>query len=93
MDLLDNIMAQLAAAVPDYPQDKLEATARKIRRDLGGSEAYIRKAPAEGKVAGLGSALAAGVPLAQAVSDLGVSRGYAYKLVHRLRRRRAPAAA
>lgn len=93
MDLLDDIMAQLSEAVPDYPQDKLRETALKIRRDIGGSEAYIRKAPAEGKAFGLGIALAAGVPLAQACEAVGVSRGYGYKLVHRLRRRRLSAAA
>lgn len=93
MDLLDDIMEQLAAAAPDYPQDKLRATALKIRRDVGGSEAYIRKAPAEGKVVGLSSALAAGVPLAQAFSDAGVSRGYGYKLVNRLLRSRRRAMA
>lgn len=89
MDLLDDIIGQLAAAVPDYPADKLRAAAVKIRADIGGSEAYVRKAPAEGKAHGLGSALAAGVPFAQACEDAGVSRGYGYRLVRRWGRRAA----
>lgn len=93
MDLLDEIMAQLAAAAPDYPREKLHATAVKIRRDIGGSEAYIRKAPAEGKAFGLGSALAAGVALAQACEEAGVSRTYGYRLVRRLRARKRAAVA
>lgn len=89
MDLLDDIIGQLAAAAPDYPTDKLRAAAAKIRRDIGGSEAYVRKAPAEGKAFSLGRALAAGVPFSQACEDVGVSRHYGYRLVRRLNRRAA----
>lgn len=83
IDLLDQIVAQLREAVPDYPAEKLLETARRIRQDLGGTEAYIKKAPALGKALSLGQQLAAGVPLDQAFVRAGISRSYGYVLLHR----------
>lgn len=86
-DVLDVLVEQLRAAAPDYPADKLYATALQIRRDMGGERHYLKKAPAMGKVFSLGNALAAGVTLAQAFADCGVSRSSGYRLINRRTRR------
>lgn len=86
-DLLDRIVAQLKAAAPELPAARVDAIALQIRRDVGGSEVYIKKAPVAGKALRLGAALAVGVPLTQAFADLGVSTSYGYRLVRRLRKK------
>ena len=82
-DLLDRIFAQLRTAAPDYPQDKLQASALQIRRDLGGATAYVKKAPAEGKAFRLGTALAAGASLHQAFAEVGVTDRHGRRLLGR----------
>lgn len=82
-DIIDDLMAQILAAAPGFTPDHAHEVALRIRQDWGGSQVYIRKAPAEGKAFRLGTALAAGVPIAQAVSDLGVCRRTGYYLLRR----------
>ena len=85
-DMLDKIMAQVRAAAPELPAARVDAIALQIRRDIGGSEVYIKKAPTAGKALRLGVALAAGVPLTQAFGEIGVSRATGFRLL-RLRQR------
>lgn len=82
-DGLDQILDQLRAAAPEFPEDKLRSAALQIRRDLGGGAIYIKKAPAEGKAFRLGAALAGGVPLVQAFGEVGVSRATGFRLLRR----------
>lgn len=82
-DIVDEIFAQLRAAIPDLPDATLQGAALRIRQDWGGARAYVKKAPAEGKAFRLGTALAAGVPLAQAFADVGVSRSHGFSLARR----------
>lgn len=82
-DVVDALVKQLLAAVPGLPADKAFAAAAKIREDFGGAEHYVKKAPAMGKAFGLGTALAAGVPLSQAYELVGVSPRYGRKLLGR----------
>lgn len=86
-DGLDQILDQLRAAAPEFPEDKLRTAALQIRRDLGGGSLYIKKAPAEGKAFRLGVALAGGVSLVQAFDDIGVSRATGFRLLRRRWRR------
>lgn len=87
-DVIDDLVRQLLAAAPELPAQRVEAIAHRIRHDWGGNRVYIRKAQAEGKAFRLGSALAAGVPLNQALDDLQVSRATGFRLMFRLTRRR-----
>ncbi len=82
-DFVEKLMAQIRAAAPDLPSDRVSAIARQVRLDWGGSTVYIKKAPAEGKARSLGLTLAAGVPLAQAFADIGISRRTGYRLLSR----------
>lgn len=82
-DPLDKILEQLRAAVPEFPVDKLEAAALRIRQDLGGYRGYIRKAPSLGKARGLERARDAGASLSQAFESIGVSRSRGYELLRR----------
>jgi hypothetical protein len=82
-DILNEIMAQIRAAAPNLPQGCLEATALKIRRDWGGASAYIKKAPAEGKVWRGAAALAAGAPLDMVILEMGCTKQHAYRLLKR----------
>jgi hypothetical protein len=92
-DYIARLEAQLAAAAPDLPIEALMRSARQIeldvRRARGGSEHYLKKAPAEGKAFSLGNALAAGVPLAQAFAEVGVKRAMGYRLIARRWRKSA----
>lgn len=82
-DVIDALVKQLLAAVPGLPHDQAHAAAARIRQDWGGSTHYVKKAPATGKAFGLGTALAAGVPLTQAFADAGVSRATGYRYLKR----------
>jgi len=82
-DVLDELVRQILAAAPSIPPAAAESAANRVRQDWGGERVYIRKAPAEGKALRLGSALAAGVPLAQAFGEVGCSAGYGYRLIRR----------
>ena len=82
-DIVDALLKQLLAAAPGFPADRAQAAAAKIRQDWGGAKHYVKKAPAEGKAFGLGTALAAGVPLTQAFADVGVSASRGYELLKR----------
>lgn len=82
-DVLDKIMAQVRAAAPELPAARVNAIALQIRRDIGGSACYIKKAPAAGKAFRLGVALAAGVPLSQAFGEIGISRATGFRLLRR----------
>ena len=76
-----DLVASIRAVAPDLSVDRVEAIARRIQRDLGG--AYLKKESALGKAFGLGTALARGVPVAQAFADVGVSRSTGYRLLNR----------
>ena len=82
-DIVDEIFAQLRAAIPDLPDTALQGAALRIRQDWGGARAYVKKAPAEGKALRLGTALAAGVPLTRAYELVGVSAQYGRVLLKR----------
>jgi hypothetical protein len=86
-DFIAHLVAQIRAAAPDLPADRVESIAVGIQRDWGGATVYIKKAPAAGKASRLGSALAAGVPLSQAFADVGVCRSHGYALIGRRWRR------
>lgn len=90
-DYIARLEAQLAAAAPGLTIEQVRSAARRIeldiRHDRGGSEHYLKKAPAEGKAFSLGVALAAGVPLPQAFAEVGVSRTAGYRLIARRWRR------
>lgn len=82
-DIVDEIFAQLRAAIPDLPDATLQGAALRIRQDWGGARAYVKKAPAEGKAFRLGTALAVGVPLAQAYELVGIGERYGRDLLKR----------
>lgn len=82
-DIVDEIFAQLRAAIPDLPDAALKGAALRIRQDWGGARAYVKKAPAEGKALRLGTALAAGVPLAQAYELVGIGERHGRDLLKR----------
>lgn len=82
-DIVDEIFAQLRAAIPDLPDTALQGAAQRIRQDWGGARAYVKKAPAEGKAFRLGTALAAGVPLTQAYELVGVTPQHGRRLLGR----------
>ena len=82
-----DLVASILAAAPSLSPGLARAIAFRIQADIGG--AYLKKTPAEGKAWGLGNALAAGVPLAQAFVDVGVSRASGYRLLRRRWGRRA----
>lgn len=80
----DELVRQiLAAATPDFPAERARQIAIAMRRDWGGQQLYIGKAPSEGKTFGLGTALAAGEPIARAFAAVGVSESYGYRLLRR----------
>lgn len=80
-DPLEELVDQLRAACPEFPADKLMATAHKIRRDMGGANFYLKKAPVEGKAFCLGNALAGGGTLSEAFDVCGVSRATGFRLL------------
>ena len=80
-DIVDEIFAQLRAAIPDLPDATLRGAALRIRQDWGGARAYVKKAPAEGKAVRLGTALAAGVPLTRAYELVGISERHGRDLL------------
>lgn len=82
-DGLDDILDQLRRAAPDFPEDKLYVAALRIRRDMGGESFYIKKASVDGNAFRLGEQLAAGVSLAQAFVNIGVSKATGYRLLSR----------
>lgn len=81
----DELVRQiLSAAAPGFPADRAREIALQIRRDgWGGQQLYIGKAPSAGKTFGLGTALAAGEPIARAFAAVGVSESYGYRLLRR----------
>lgn len=80
----DDLVAQiLAAALPDFPAARAREIALAMRQDWGGQQLYIGKAQAEGKAFRLGTALAAGEPIARAFAAVGVSRATGYRLLGR----------
>ena len=82
-DLIAEICAQIRAATPDVPEATCLKQAHALCQHLAGSRVYFPKDPAEGKARRLGRALAAGVPLAQAFVDVGVSRSRGFALAKR----------
>jgi hypothetical protein len=82
-DIINKMIARLAEEIPDMPTDTLRRIEQRMRQEFAGERHYVSKAPAEGKAFRLGSALAAGVPLAQAFADLGVSRASGFRLLAR----------
>lgn len=85
-DIIDDMVARIMAAVPEAHGERVRAAALDVRQEWSGSQVYIRKAPAEGKAFRLGTALAAGVPLSQAIRDLGVCRRTGFYLLRRRNR-------
>lgn len=77
----NDIAALIHAAAPDLSEDRCRAIAERIQRDLGGS--YLKKAPAAGKALRLGAALAAGVPLGVAITEIDCTPRHAYRLLKR----------
>lgn len=82
-DVIEDLVARLLAAAPDLPVERVTAIAVEIRRDWGGGKHYVKKAPTLGKAFGLGTALAAGVPLSQAFAEVGVSARHGLRLAAR----------
>lgn len=82
-DVLDELVRQILAAAPEIPRGAAETAAQRIRQDWGGARVYIKKAPSVGKAFGLGTALAAGVPLAQAFAEVGVTDRHGRRLLKR----------
>lgn len=82
-DVIDVLVRQIIAAAPGLPEARVREIAVAIRKDFGGQKCYVKKAPAEGKVLGLGAAIAAGVPLREAFEEVGVSRRHGYRVLGR----------
>lgn len=76
-----DLVTSILSAAPDLSLERAHVIARRIRADVGG--AYLKKEPTAGKAFGLGTALAAGVPVIQAFAEIGVSRSTGYRLLSR----------
>lgn len=79
-DIIDDVLRRMR---PLLPLDQWHRMAYELRQTWGGSEVYIRKAPAEGKAHLIGGSLAAGLTLREAFEAAGVSRRHGFRLVSR----------
>lgn len=77
----DDIVKDFARRLAAYTSpEEVRRQEDDIRRQWGGAEVYIKKAPAEGKVRALSGRLAAGATIREAFEAAGVgkSQGYFY---------------
>lgn len=79
-DIVDDLLRLLR---PHVTLDEWHRTAYELRQRWGGSEVYVKKAPAEGKAHRIGGSLAAGLTLVEAFATVGVSRATGYRLIRR----------
>lgn len=85
-DVIDELEARLYAAAPDLGRKRILEIAKKMRHDMGGTDAgYIRKEPASGKACRVAESLAAGATLSEALEHAGLRArsGYARRFVMR----------
>lgn len=86
-DIIAAFMRRLLEDAPGTSPDVARRIEQGLRRDFGGASHYAKKDPMLGKALRLGDALAAGVPLGAAVTDLGCSTRHAFRLLKRRWRR------
>ena len=86
-DTVESIVDLVRAAAPELSDAQLSTIATRLHRDMGGERHYFAKAPSLGKAWSLGGEIAAGVPLAQAFANVGVSRATGFRLLSRRWRR------
>lgn len=67
--------------------DQVDEFRTLLRREWGGAEIYVRKAPTELKTRSLAGSLAAGVALNEAFAFAGTSRRHGFRLLARRWRR------
>lgn len=82
-DILDDVMRLLSEQRPDLRPGDLVRVEQQARQIWGGSDVYIAKRTAQGKVLRLADELAAGAPIGQAIRDAGLSRRTGYRLLSR----------
>ena len=87
-DIIAAFIRRLLEDVPNTSPETVQRIENGLRRDFGGSSHYAKRAPAEGKVLRLGNALAAGVSLGAAISEIGCTKQHAYRLLRRRWRRK-----
>ena len=79
-DIIDDLLRRTR---PLMPLDQWHRLAYELRQTWGGSEVYIRKAPAAGKAHLIGGSLAAGRTLSEAFKAAGVCRRQGFYLLRR----------
>jgi len=82
-DLIDDVIRMFAEAAPALKPDDVLRIEQRIRATWGGEQVYIGKRSAQGKVLRLADELREGVPLAQAISNAGLTTRTGYRLLSR----------